>query len=103
KPILKEIGGEKIDIISWADAQEDLIKNALKPAEVNRVELINNDQANVWLDEDQRSLAIGKGGQNITLAARLTGVNINLVQSGEGASPMLEIEEKREPVEDLED
>ena len=97
KPILKELGGEKIDIISWADSKEDLIKSSLKPAEINRVELVGDDAASVWLDEDQRSLAIGKGGQNITLASRLTGVNINLVQSGERVeSPVQEIAEQKE-------
>ena len=81
KPILKELGIEKIDIIAWTDNQESLIKNALKPAQVNRVELSANDRlARVWLDDDQRSLAIGKMGQNITLASQLSGVQIELVQ-----------------------
>ena len=93
KPILKDLGGEKIDIISWADAKENLIKSALKPAEINRVELIDDENANVWLDEDQRSLAIGKGGQNISLASRLTGVNINLVQKVAIEDPTVEEED----------
>ncbi len=82
KPILKEIGGEKIDVIAWSDSPEILIKSALKPAEINRVEMVDDTNANVWLDEDQRSLAIGKMGQNISLASRLTGINIHLMQSG---------------------
>lgn len=81
KPILRELGTEKIDIIAYADSLEDLIKDALKPAEVNRVELVDDKNANVWVDEDQRSIAIGKGGQNISLASQLTGVNIHLVKS----------------------
>ncbi|MGE0207031.1 MAG: transcription termination factor NusA [Candidatus Babeliales bacterium] len=80
KPLLKELGGEKIDIIPWTDSVESLVAQALKPALVNRVEVVG-DNANVWLDEDQRSLAIGRMGQNILLASRLTGLNINLVQS----------------------
>ncbi len=80
KPILKELGGEKIDVIAWVESQESLVKGALKPAEINRVELDGKD-ARVWLAEDQRSLAIGKMGQNISLASRLTGVNIHLVQT----------------------
>lgn len=80
KPILKEIGGEKIDVIAWSDSLETLVKSALKPAEINRVEVIDDGSVNVWLDDDQRSLAIGKMGQNILLASRLTGVNIHLVQ-----------------------
>lgn len=80
KPILRELGTEKIDIIAMAHSLEDLIKDALKPAEVNRVELIDSKNADVWVDEDQRSVAIGKGGQNIALASELTGVNIHLVK-----------------------
>jgi len=82
KPILKELGGEKIDIMAWSDSLETMVKNALKPAQINRVELSDdNSSAQVWLDEDQRSIAIGKMGQNIALASRLTGVNIQLAQA----------------------
>lgn len=80
KPILKELGTEKIDIIAWSDNVENLVKDALKPAEVSRVDLIDAQTAQVWVDEDQRSLAIGKMGQNIALASRLTGINIQLMQ-----------------------
>lgn len=80
KPILKELGGEKIDVIEWSDSIETLVASALKPAEIGRVEVIGDQSVDVWLEEDQRSLAIGKMGQNITLASRLAGVNINLVQ-----------------------
>lgn len=81
KPILKEINGEKIDIIGAARTPEELVKEALKPAEINRVELIDAHNANVWVDEDQRSIAIGKMGQNIALATQLTGINIHLVKN----------------------
>ena len=81
KPVLKELSGEKIDIIPWRDSVEDQVRLALKPAEINRVEMIDKKNARVWLDEDQRSLAIGKRGQNITLASQLTEVNIHLVQA----------------------
>lgn len=81
KPILKELGGEKIDVVLWSDSMEEVVANALKPAVVNRVEVSSDGKsARVWLDEEQRSLAIGKGGQNIALASRLTGINIDLVQ-----------------------
>lgn len=79
KPILKELGGEKIDIIAWSDSLETLVKGALKPAEINRVELFGDGVARAWLDDDQRSLAIGKMGQNIALASQLAGVEIQLV------------------------
>lgn len=80
KPILKELGGEKIDIISWTDSKEEFIKDALKPAHVNRVVLTDSANAQVFVDEDQRSLAIGRMGQNISLASKLTGVSLHLVQ-----------------------
>ena len=81
QPILKELGGEKIDIISWTDSKEELIRSALKPAEVKGVVLVDASNANVFVEEDQRSLAIGRMGQNISLASRLTGLNIHLVQA----------------------
>lgn len=80
KPILKELGGEKIDVIASTSSQEDLVRNALKPAEINRVEVIDS-VARVWLNDDQRSLAIGKMGKNIALASELVALNIELVES----------------------
>ena len=80
KPILKEIGGEKIDVIPWSESRETLVKNALKPAQVDRVE-VDEGVARVWLDEDQRALAIGRMGQNISLASKLVGIDIQLVQN----------------------
>ena len=89
KPILRELGGEKIDVLSWNDNPEIMIKNSLKPAVVKEVEVKGN-KAYVWVDEDQRSLAIGKGGQNISLASRLNEIDIDLVQ--EASSPAKEVE-----------
>lgn len=80
KPILKELEGEKIDVIAWVDSLEDMIKVSLKPAVVNRVEIVDDQNANIWLEEDQRSLAIGKMGQNISLASRLVDMNLHIVQ-----------------------
>jgi len=81
KPILKELGGETIDVFLWSDALPSLVKNSLKPAIIDRVELSPDNQiARVWLNEDQRSFAIGKGGQNISLASQISGVNIQLVR-----------------------
>ena len=80
KPILKELSGEKIDIIGSQTSQEELVKNALKPAEINRVEVMNG-VARVWLDDEQRSLAIGKMGKNIALASSLLGLAIELVEN----------------------
>ncbi len=91
KPILKELGGEKIDVVAWTDVLDSMVKSALKPAEIKRVEIEGAD-ARVWLDGDQRSLAIGKMGQNIALASRLTGLNIHLMQS-QSVNPESSIEE----------
>lgn len=88
KPILKEIGGEKIDVIPYSESLEELVKNSLKPAEINRVEMVDDQSAKVWLDEDQRSIAIGKGGQNITLASQLIDVHINLVKNEIPSKPV---------------
>lgn len=81
KPILRELEGEKIDIVQWNDSIEKFVQDALKPAKVNRVEVLDDKVAKVWLDEDQRSIAIGKMGQNISLASRLTGVNIDIADN----------------------
>jgi len=78
KPILKELGQEKIDLIEWNDSIEALTKNSLKPADIDRVELLDGDKAVVWLTQDQRSFAIGKMGQNILLASKLVGLNLQL-------------------------
>ena len=81
KPILRELGSEKVDIIAWSSSVEELIRSSLKPAIISRVELLDDKNATVWLDDDQRSLAIGKMGQNIALASQLTDINIHLSSS----------------------
>ena len=81
KPVLKELGNEKIDVIEWTDSKEKLVADALKPAVVDRVGVIDDEVAHVWIDEDQRSFALGKSGQNIALASRLVGIKIQLMQS----------------------
>jgi N utilization substance protein A len=81
KPILRELGLEKIDIITQEDSTEEFVKSALKPATINHVEIIEGKVAQVWLDEDQRSLAIGRMGKNIALASELTGLEIHLMKS----------------------
>ncbi|PIZ93848.1 MAG: transcription termination/antitermination protein NusA [Candidatus Magasanikbacteria bacterium CG_4_9_14_0_2_um_filter_41_10] len=81
--IIDELGGEKIDVIMWSDNAEEFIKQALSPAKVASVEL--NEQtkeAAVAVGEDQFSLAIGRGGQNVRLAAELTGWRITVVEDG---------------------
>lgn len=79
--VLRELGNEKVEIIEWSDDTATFIKNALSPAEIQRVELIEVDEqqvASVHVDADMVSLAIGRDGQNTRLANRLTGWKINI-------------------------
>lgn len=76
--VISELGGEKIDIIQWDEDPAKFIANALSPAKVVDVELqIKGHDAKVLVPDDQLSLAIGKGGQNVRLAAKLTGWKID--------------------------
>lgn len=82
--IIAELSGEKIDVIQWADDTARFIANALSPARVVAVDIFEDQKralANV--DEQQLSLAIGKRGQNVRLAAKLTGWKIDIVKAGE--------------------
>src|SRR3954449_12148796 len=80
KNIVDELGGEKIDIVRWNESSQILIQNALKPAEVAEVSLcFELGRATVVVNEDQLSLAIGKRGQNVRLAARLTGWDVDIL------------------------
>jgi N utilization substance protein A len=77
--VMSELGGEKIDIIEWSETPEKFIEDALSPAKVFSVKINNEDaSAVVEVAEDQQSLAIGKGGQNVRLAAKLTGFKIDI-------------------------
>lgn len=79
--IIKELRGEKIDIIEWSDEPSVFAANALSPAKVSQVRItdIENRRMDVIVGEDQLSLAIGKRGQNVRLATRLVGWDINIV------------------------
>ncbi len=80
KNIVDELGGEKIDIVRWNESSKLLIANALKPAEVAEISLgFELSRATVVVTDEQLSLAIGKRGQNVRLAARLTGWDIDIL------------------------
>jgi N utilization substance protein A len=84
KNIVDELGGEKIDIVRWNDSSQVLVSNALMPAKVSEIALcFELGRATVVVDEDQLSLAIGKHGQNVRLAARLTGWDIDILTPDE--------------------
>ena len=76
--VMNEIGDEeKIDIITWSDNPSEYIREALSPAEINKVE-IDGKKATVLVSEEMQSIAIGKQGQNVRLASRLTGYDIDI-------------------------
>ncbi len=80
KNIVDELGGEKIDIVRWNESSQILIINALRPAEIREIALcFELNRATVVVGEDQLSLAIGKRGQNVRLAARLTSWDIDVL------------------------
>jgi N utilization substance protein A len=77
--VMSELGGEKIDIIEWSEKPSEFIEEALSPAKVINIRINEQDKmATVEVAEDQQSLAIGKGGQNVRLAAKLTGWRIDI-------------------------
>jgi len=89
--VINELGGEKIDIIEYSDDPEKYIANALSPAKVLEVKIMPKNKAFAIVPEDQLSLAIGKEGQNVRLAAKLTGWKIDVKAEG---APTEELEEK---------
>lgn len=76
--VISELGGEKIDIVEYSDNPEKFIANAISPAKVIEVRLLEKNKAICVVQEDQLSLAIGKDGQNVRLAAKLTGWKIDV-------------------------
>jgi len=88
--VINELGGEKIDIIEWLEDPEKFIANSLSPAKVLEVKIMPKNKALCIVSEDQLSLAIGKDGQNVRLAAKLTGWKIDV------RSPEKVEEEKKE-------
>lgn len=76
--VSNELGQEKIDIIEWSEDPAKFITNALSPAKVTGVEILPRREAKTFVPDDQLSLAIGKGGQNVRLAAKLTSWKIDV-------------------------
>ncbi len=82
--ITDELSGEKIDVIEWSEDSRRFIATALSPAKAISIELNEDDKkATVTVSPEEQSLAIGKGGQNVRLAAKLTGWKIDIVSGGE--------------------
>lgn len=109
--VVNELRGEKLDVIRWSPDPATYIANALSPARVDKVILLNPDerQALVLVAENQLSLAIGKEGQNVRLAARLTGWKIDIKDAAKYDEPVAKTQEdsffptSQEEESDLED
>jgi transcription termination/antitermination protein NusA len=102
KNIVDELGGEKIDIVRWNESSQILISNALKPAEVAEVSLcFELGRATVVVNEDQLSLAIGKRGQNVRLAARLTGWDVDILTPAEFQSNVQRVDTTLKSIEGI--
>jgi N utilization substance protein A len=94
--VINELGGEKIDIIEYSEEPEKYIANSLSPAKINEVKRLPKNKALVIVPEDQLSLAIGKDGQNVRLAAKLTGWKIDVRSSEQAEEEKKEKKEKKE-------
>src|SRR4051812_9189321 len=104
KNIVDELGGEKIDIVRWNDSSQILIQNALKPAEIVETSLnFELNRATVVVNEDQLSLAIGKRGQNVRLAARLTGWDIDILTPKEYNKGLEDMEKSLKTIEGVDE
>jgi len=102
--IVDELGGEKIDIVRWNESSQVLIANALKPAEVEEVSLcFELGRATIIVRDDQLSLAIGRRGQNVRLAARLTGWDVDILTPEEFSKGLATLEETVRPIEGITD
>ncbi len=113
--ITGELGNEKIDIIEWSENSEKFVAASLSPAKVKAVQILERREAKVFVPDDQLSLAIGKNGQNVRLAAKLTGWKIDVrslarpdeaiaegVAEGEKAPAEAEVEVESEVVKEEE-
>lgn len=99
KNIVRELNGEKIDIIRYSDDIETYIKNAMAPAELKEIKLNKeNKRAEILVEDDQLSLAIGKRGQNVRLASKLIGWELD-VRSKSQMIPLTELEGVGETME----
>ena len=102
--IVDEVNGEKIDIVLWNESSQVLISNAVRPAAVEEVSLcFELGRATIIVREDQLSLAIGKRGQNVRLAARLTGWDIDILTPVEFAKGLEILQETLRPIEGVAD
>ncbi len=102
--VSNELGQEKLDIVEWSEDPAKFITNSLSPAKVKNVQILQRREAKVFIPEDQLSLAIGKGGQNVRLAAKLTGwkIDVRSAEKPEVATEggVADVVEAEKPAED---
>lgn len=106
RAITDELNGEKVDIVKWSESLEELVVNALKPAEIDIDNIYPDEDSRsvlVLVDEKQLSLAIGKRGQNVRLASRLCGWNIDIKTRAEYEAEELATRERDEKLQKGED
>ncbi|MEI8196186.1 MAG: transcription termination factor NusA [Phycisphaerae bacterium] len=104
KNIVDELGGEKIDIVRWNESSQVLITNSLKPAEIVETSLnFELNRATVVVNDDQLSLAIGKRGQNVRLAARLTQWDIDILTPAEYQKGLDDVEKTLKTIEGVDE
>ena len=101
--IVRELNNENIDVINWSDDPQVFITRALSPAKLKDLQLDKeNKKANVTVAADQVSLAIGKNGQNVRLASKLSGFDIQLIkEGGEEEEYDMDLSEFREELSDV--
>ena len=93
--VISELGGEKIDVIEWSPDPIKFIVDALSPAKIRHVEINEEDRsASADVQPDQLSLAIGRGGQNVRLAVKLTGYRIDIKSTDDGSATQEEAEQE---------
>jgi len=93
--VINELGGEKVDIVEYSENPEEYITNALSPAKIIEVKIMPKNKAVCIVSEDQLSLAIGKDGQNVRLAAKLTGWKIDIRPPEEAVAEKKEIKKEK--------
>ena len=93
--VVRELDGEKIDIIKWSADLKTFISNALSPAEIKKITIRDDGSVEVLVADDQLSLAIGKKGQNARLGAKLTGCNIDIKSVSDKEKEKFEEEKKK--------
>jgi transcription termination/antitermination protein NusA len=101
--VMDELNGERIDIIQWSDDIDQYIRTALAPAKVAAIQLDEQaKRAKVFVNPDQRPLAIGKSGQNVRLASRLTGLEIDILDIGEMQGAGADNQPKAQTIKEIE-